>query len=289
MSSKLEVLCSTSYSGDVRREQREFWERWCGPFWIVVLMIIVSLLLLFACFLRLSWEQNRILFPLYLMLATISVCCLWLVNCVDPGTVEAENIPFLPEQLARNRDYEAKGLLTNAFSTRKEPLNPEMALEKEFQDQNGRIQKYKWCTTCLLWRPPRSSHCNMCNKCFKRFDHHCLLVGNCIAQNNHRFFSSFLILIGLAWLVGLIAAILRLSQVYSSGNNSQGSWDTYIVLFFVLISICYVPVLLGFGVYHGTNVLCDYTTRERLKNLEHEKDLQQNFIDICFSPITVRT
>mmetsp|Transcript_15278 Transcript_15278/g.35211 ORF Transcript_15278/g.35211 Transcript_15278/m.35211 type:complete len:566 (-) Transcript_15278:113-1810(-) len=55
---------------------------------------------------------------------------------------------------------------------------------------------YRYCSTCNIFRPPRSKHCNSCNVCVSKFDHHCPWVGNCIGERNHRFF--FLFLIGIA-------------------------------------------------------------------------------------------
>ncbi|EPY28733.1 Zinc finger DHHC domain containing transmembrane protein [Strigomonas culicis] len=48
------------------------------------------------------------------------------------------------------------------------------------------------CTTCMVPRPARSRHCRICDRCVRRYDHHCPWINNDVAEGNHRYFVSFL-------------------------------------------------------------------------------------------------
>ena len=47
-----------------------------------------------------------------------------------------------------------------------------------------RIATKRFCTTCYIVRPPFASHCEDCDHCVRRFDHHCIYVNNCIGERN---------------------------------------------------------------------------------------------------------
>ena len=49
----------------------------------------------------------------------------------------------------------------------------------------------KFCTTCQIYKPPRSHHCKNCDNCVEIFDHHCPFINNCIGGRNYAYFFLF--------------------------------------------------------------------------------------------------
>lgn len=117
---------------------------------------------------------------------------------------------------------------------------------------------YKYCVTCKIIRPPRSSHCSDCGNCVLRHDHHCPFVGNCIGHRNYVFFVSF---IASSVLLGLLE-LLSLILWWSRGNTTTATSVTV----WVVSGLVGLVILLGIGflLYHIFLLLTGKTTREHL-------------------------
>ncbi|XP_012699189.1 probable protein S-acyltransferase 2 [Setaria italica] len=50
---------------------------------------------------------------------------------------------------------------------------------------NGVEMRLNFCRACKINRPPRSSHCAVCDNCVDKFDHHCPLISRCIGLTSH--------------------------------------------------------------------------------------------------------
>lgn len=91
-------------------------------------------------------------------------------------------------------------LLKQTNGIAKGPINAPIITEDYEKDNRtfnfvygNTIRRVKYCPTCHIWRPPRTSHCPSCEHCVQKFDHHCPWIGNCVGKRNYRYFLSFLL------------------------------------------------------------------------------------------------
>lgn len=152
-----------------------------------------------------------------------------------------------------------KSVLTNPGVIPKNPLQYD-SLEPVtgfFVNQHSVMRELKFCTTCLFYRPPRSTHCGNCNHCVLKFDHHCIWLGVCIGARNYRSFLSLLV----SFLASGVASIGLLAVEIHMREGDGVVWPG--VLFAIIIVLLF---LIGFlYVYHLKLLFYNLTTNESVK------------------------
>ncbi|XP_003445330.1 palmitoyltransferase ZDHHC9 isoform X2 [Oreochromis niloticus] len=141
---------------------------------------------------------------------------------------------------------------------------------------NNQIVKLKYCYTCKIFRPPRASHCSICDNCVDRFDHHCPWVGNCVGKRNYRYFYLFTLSLSLLTIYIFTFDIVHVVMRSMNGGflntlkETPGTVLEVLVCFFTLWSV------VGLTGFHTYLISLNQTTNEDIKGSWSGKNRGQN-------------
>lgn len=186
-----------------------------------------------------TWEVTPALPIIFLFIMFCMFLFLYLAACSDPGIIPRK--PFLERDPQRFKRYLVD--------------KPNSGL--------------RFCDTCQVLRPKRSSHCSTCGNCVEVYDHHCGVIGHCIAKRNYRFFMLFLACVCLSVIMFIVNLVVFL---ISRGDGSVNK-TVVIVIASVIGGIIGIPIL-AFLICHLVMLCRGTTTRELLKNIETDKDAE---------------
>jgi len=148
--------------------------------------------------------------------------------------------------------------------------------------QLGYLRYYKYCGTCSIIRPIRSSHCFDCDNCVEKCDHHCPWIGNCVGKRNYIYFYFFVVTftVLLVYIEGFcIAHIWKYLHDEIKKNDKLSSnkkrdhivavslCDVIMSLFLIIYGVVCLAFVLGLLFYHTRMVCTNTTTKEMLKKI----------------------
>ncbi|CAL2027864.1 unnamed protein product [Caenorhabditis brenneri] len=230
-----------------------------GAFVVTVCLMIATLTLYFVFDAPFLWDYSPAI-PIVAAVFSITVISNFLATSfTDPGILpRVENIEII--------ETDRQSGMSNGSS---DPNLPRPRFKNVVI--NGEHVKMKYCTTCRLYRPPRCSHCAICDNCVLMFDHHCPWVGNCIGLRNYTYFYRFVFCLSILVIYLFACAVTHMSllaQQMPFGEVIRKTPGSVVV-----IVICFLTIwsIIGLACFHTYLLCADLTTNEDLKGLYRKK------------------
>jgi palmitoyltransferase ZDHHC9/14/18 len=184
----------------------------CGPESAKVLMTFLLMNVPMIVFDFLSYDffakdvseissRWRGLIIIHVLLVPVVNWFFMLAASTDPGIIPARSWNSVKGERARRYTQNDKNHNSTVFYN-------------QMNMHGTALFKLKYCGTCEIFRPPRSSHCDVCDNCVLKFDHHCMWLGTCIGKRNYHYFWYFLLSLWTQIVLSIFLAVHNLNLHY---------------------------------------------------------------------------
>ncbi|KAI5731317.1 hypothetical protein M8J77_008135 [Diaphorina citri] len=173
----------------------------------------------------------------------------------DPGVIPratSDEAAFIETQI------ELKNVNLDSPTFRPPPRTKEIVIR-------GQTVKLKYCFTCKIFRPPRASHCSICDNCVDHFDHHCPWVGNCVGKRNYRFFYAFIVSLSFHIVFVFCCSVAHLSILAEGRLVFDAVRESPTSVLVVAVTFSSVWSVLGLAGFHTYLAASNQTTNEDIK------------------------
>ena len=171
------------------------------------ILITIPTILFIIAMLYINKHSSIPLATVCILLYILIIICFLMGGCSDPGLVE------------RNNEYAF-------YDNRKSVIKMNI---------KGHMARLNYCYTCFHFRPPRTSHCAVCDNCVENFDHHCLWLGTCVGKRNYKYFYYLISLISILCFIILISSIIYVIQYFKIYFENEEKRKHYLL---IIICLC---------------------------------------------------
>ncbi|XP_078181450.1 putative protein S-acyltransferase 1 [Carex rostrata] len=251
----------------------------CGPdprgFILTVISIIICEWIFFSYRSDVSPKILAVVSIISVTLSIIVLTNLFLVGTRDPGIIP------------RNQNTQ---LMETGTSAQSKSIRRSRSRRVNV---NGIEIKVKYCRICEIFRPPRSSHCAVCDNCVDKFDHHCPWTGQCIGLRNYRHYLMFVFSAFVFFLFIFVVSSWRIMMKMATTNNNTLGIIKHMPEIFTLaiFSLMVVWFLGGLLVFHGYLISLNQTAHERFKQRyinsvnPYDKGTRENIKEALFAKL----
>jgi palmitoyltransferase len=219
---------------------------------------------------------------LYLIMTLVQVCSVTVVCCASHDAISFSylsvylGLSVLTGTLLVLTHFRDPGYLL--------PAPGSSLVVRSRQKLYSKFDIYNVCPQCCVFRKSRARHCQCCNRCVEKFDHHCPWINNCIGARN---LGLFYVTLWTAWT--WLAFTLGIIGWYCSSNSESGQLldVDHGTAFIGLVCLGSVAVVFFFPLsflllVQTQNFLLNRTTNERFSH-SNRAGLNESVIELQHS------